>query len=203
VTGDLVNKAGDSPQIAAYLRATARLNGSIPLYNVPGNHDLENVPTPESIDAYVAKFGPDRYSFRVGTMAGLVAKYLLYKKGVEIVGAANFSDDREVLEAHSKDGTLVALYAKVIADMGAYFLFDGAGNAFETMKSVYRCPNVKLEGYSVYTNKPQGGRMRCVGHPMPQFAQEVHMDVIAEKLGMDPVEFRLKNYARFDRSGEW
>ncbi len=97
-----------------------------------------------------------------------------------------------------KDGTLTALYAKVIADMGAYFLFDGAGNALETMKSVYRCPNVKLEGYSVWTNKPQGGRMRCVGHPMPQFAQEVHMDVIAEKLGMDPVEFRLKNYARLE-----
>ena len=38
--------------------------------------------------------------------------------------------------------------------------------------------------------------MRCVGHPMPQFAQEVHMDMMAEKLGMDPVDFRLKNYAR-------
>jgi CO/xanthine dehydrogenase Mo-binding subunit len=97
-----------------------------------------------------------------------------------------------------KDGTLIALYAKVIADMGAYVLFAGAGDSLETMKSVYRCPNVKLEGYSVCTNKPQGGRMRCVGHPMPQFAQEVHMDVIAEKLGMDPVELRLKNYARLE-----
>ena len=123
----------------------------------------------------------------------------------------HFSREENFLAAHhryptiwnlkygvKKDGTLTALYAKVIADMGAYFLYDGASNSLETMKSVYRCPNVKLEGYSVWTNKPQGGRMRCVGHPMPQFAQEVHMDVIAEKLGMDPVEFRLKNYARLE-----
>jgi xanthine dehydrogenase molybdenum-binding subunit len=97
-----------------------------------------------------------------------------------------------------KDGTLTALYAKMIADMGAYWTFEGAEPSLDTMKSVYRCPNMKLEGYSVSTNKPEGGHMRCVGHPMPQFAQEVHMDTIAEKLGMDPVEFRLKNYARLE-----
>ena len=97
-----------------------------------------------------------------------------------------------------KDGTLTSIYAKVIADMGAYAHFAGAGGCMETLKSVYRCPNVKVEGYSIYTNKPEGGFMRCVGHPMPQFAQEVHMDVMAEKLGMDPVDFRLRNYARLE-----
>jgi CO/xanthine dehydrogenase Mo-binding subunit len=61
---------------------------------------------------------------------------------------------------------------------------------------VYRCPNVKLEGFNVFTNKPEGGYMRCVGHPAGMFPQEVHMDRLAEKLGMDPVAFRLKNYAR-------
>ena len=54
------------------------------------------------------------------------------------------------------------------------------------------------EAYSVYTNNPTTGPMRCVGHPQGTFAQEVHMDIIAEKLGMDPVEFRLKNYARLE-----
>lgn len=97
-----------------------------------------------------------------------------------------------------KDGTLTALYARVIADMGGYAHYAGAAGSMETMKSVYRCPHLKVEGYSVYTNKPEGGNMRCVGHPMPQFAQEVHMDIIAEKLGMDPVDFRLKNYARLE-----
>ena len=97
-----------------------------------------------------------------------------------------------------KDGTLTAIYARVIADMGGYAHFAGASGNLETMKSVYRCPNMKAEGYSVYTNKPEGGFMRCVGHPQAQFPQEVHMDAIAEKLGMDPVDFRLKNYARLE-----
>jgi xanthine dehydrogenase molybdenum-binding subunit len=97
-----------------------------------------------------------------------------------------------------KDGTLTAIEARVVADMGAYAHFAGAGGCLETIRSVYRCPNLKAEGYSVYTNKPEGGFMRCVGHPMPQFAQEVHMDMMAEKLGMDPVDFRLKNYARLE-----
>ncbi len=73
--------------------------------------------------------------------------------------------------------------------------------AFDTlgcMMSIYRCPNMKGEAYTVYTNNPTTGPMRCVGHPQGTFAQEVHMDIIAEKLGMDPVEFRLKNYARLE-----
>ena len=67
---------------------------------------------------------------------------------------------------------------------------------WRSRKGVYRCPNVKLEGYNVFTNKPEGGQMRCVGHPAGMFPQEVHMDRLAEKLGMDPLAFRLKNYAR-------
>jgi CO/xanthine dehydrogenase Mo-binding subunit len=95
-----------------------------------------------------------------------------------------------------KDGTLTAIQAKVITDMGAYCHLDGAFGVIETMKGVYRCPNLKAEGYNVYTNKPEGGTMRCVGHPQGEFAQEVHMDVLAEKLAMDPIAFRMKNHAR-------
>ena len=95
-----------------------------------------------------------------------------------------------------KDGTLTAIQVKLYADSGAYYSIDGAGASIEVAKWVYRCPNVKLEGFNVFTNKPEGGYMRCVGHPAGMFPQEVHMDRLAEKLGMDPVEFRLKNYAR-------
>jgi CO/xanthine dehydrogenase Mo-binding subunit len=95
-----------------------------------------------------------------------------------------------------KDGTLTAIQVKLYADTGAYYLIDGAGASIEVAKWVYRCPNVKLDGFNVFTNKPEGGYMRCVGHPAGMFPQEVHMDRLAEKLGMDPVEFRLKNYAR-------
>ena len=72
VTGDLVNKAGDPAQIAEYRRIASKLNKSIPLYNVAGNHDVENEPTPETIAAYRKIFGADHYSFRSGSLAGIV-----------------------------------------------------------------------------------------------------------------------------------
>jgi CO/xanthine dehydrogenase Mo-binding subunit len=97
-----------------------------------------------------------------------------------------------------KDGTLTAMHCKVIGDMGGYFHLHGAAGVMETLQILYRCPNMKGESYSVLTNKPEGGNMRCIGHPMATFAQEVHMDMIAEKLGMDPVELRRKNHARLE-----
>jgi len=72
VTGDLVNKAGDRTQIAAYRRVAAELDRSIPLYNVAGNHDVGNIPTPASIAAYETRFGPDHYVFRFRGLVGIV-----------------------------------------------------------------------------------------------------------------------------------
>jgi xanthine dehydrogenase molybdenum-binding subunit len=95
-----------------------------------------------------------------------------------------------------KDGTLTAMQIKLYADLGAYYHQDFAYNSLEVPKGVYRCANVRMEGYNVFTNKPEAGQMRCVGHPAAMFPEEVHMDRLAEKLGMDPVAFRLKNHAR-------
>jgi len=72
VTGDLVNKPGDVAQTAEYLRVTARLDHSIQLYNVPGNHDVDNAPTPASIAKYTAKFGPDHCTFESNGITGIV-----------------------------------------------------------------------------------------------------------------------------------
>lgn len=72
ITGDLVNKPGDAAQIAEYLRITAKIDRAIPVYNVAGNHDIENVPTPATVAAYTNLFGPDFYAFHHGSFAGLV-----------------------------------------------------------------------------------------------------------------------------------
>ena len=72
VTGDLVNKASEKSQADEYLRIAAKLDRSIPLYQLPGNHDVGNDPTPESIAAYTARFGLDHYSFHNGPVMGLV-----------------------------------------------------------------------------------------------------------------------------------
>jgi predicted phosphodiesterase len=72
VCGDLINKPADAAQAAEYLRIAAKLDPSIPLYSVAGNHDVGNQPTPESLAAYRARFGPDYYTFRHGDFEGLV-----------------------------------------------------------------------------------------------------------------------------------
>jgi 3',5'-cyclic AMP phosphodiesterase CpdA len=66
MTGDLIHKPGDDAQRREFLRITATLDRSIPLHLLPGNHDLGNVPTPQSIDYYRQHFGPDHYSFDMG-----------------------------------------------------------------------------------------------------------------------------------------
>ena len=53
--------------------------------------------------------------------------------------------------------------------------------------------NISYEGFLVYTNKNYGGACRGYGDPQATFAQELMMDMIAEKLDMDPIELRLKN----------
>jgi len=72
VCGDLINRAGDAEQTAEYLRVAAKLDRSIPLHNVAGNHDVGNNPTPASLTTYRAKFGPDYYTFRHADFTGIV-----------------------------------------------------------------------------------------------------------------------------------
>jgi hypothetical protein len=84
VTGDLTNKAGELPQIAEYKRIAAKLNPKIKLYSLPGNHDVGNEPTPETLARYRERYGPDYYSFRVGDIAGIVLNSNL-EKGAEKV----------------------------------------------------------------------------------------------------------------------
>ena len=72
VTGDLVHKPGDAAQIAAYRSIVAKIDSSIPVYNIAGNHDVKNAPTPESIAGYEKIFGPDRYTFNHRSVTGIV-----------------------------------------------------------------------------------------------------------------------------------
>jgi len=77
VTGDLVNKPGDEAQVAEYLRLSSKVTPLIPIYHVAGNHDVGNEATPESLAAYRRRFGPDYYSFRAGSLWGIVLNSVL------------------------------------------------------------------------------------------------------------------------------
>jgi 3',5'-cyclic AMP phosphodiesterase CpdA len=72
VTGDLVNQAGNREAMTEYARIMSKLDRSIPLHNVAGNHDVLSEPTPKSIETYSKRFGPCHYSFRSGNLLGIV-----------------------------------------------------------------------------------------------------------------------------------
>lgn len=84
VTGDLINDTGNATQAAEFHRIAAKLLPSIKLYSVPGNHDVGNEPTKETLARYRESFGPDYYTFRSGEMEGIVLNSNL-EKGAEKV----------------------------------------------------------------------------------------------------------------------
>ncbi len=91
-----------------------------------------------------------------------------------------------------QDGTITAREAVSIFDMGAYL---GAGPASGISHAVgaYHVPNFRLRSYAVYTNKIWVGSYRASGVADMTFAIESHMDIVARKIGIDPLEFRLNN----------
>lgn len=94
-----------------------------------------------------------------------------------------------------RDGTLVARECRAIADTGAYNM-TGPLAVYLCCSSVYktyRCPNIKYEGLCVYTNRMPSSAMRGHGKISMRFADDSQMDMIAEDLGIDPIEMRLKN----------
>lgn len=72
ICGDLVNRTGDPAEVAEYKRVLQKLDPSIPVYTVVGNHDIGNIPTPKTLDGYHAAFGRDYYTFSQGDILGIV-----------------------------------------------------------------------------------------------------------------------------------
>lgn len=101
----------------------------------------------------------------------------------------------ELTTGVKKDGTLMALQNTCYLDGGAYSSFGIATvyYAGSLLGAPYKLPNMKYDGYRIYTNKPANGAQRGHGGVAARAAWEQQLDVIAEELGIDPIEFRLKN----------
>lgn len=97
-----------------------------------------------------------------------------------------------------KDGTITALEGRVIGDAGAYasWSVNIMRKAGVLVSGPYEIPNVKVDSYAVYTNTPLTGATRGFGAAETNFCNESHMDEAAHAIGMDPMEFRLKNALR-------
>ena len=96
------------------------------------------------------------------------------------------------------DGTLTAMYLRAVANTGAYGNHGGEvlGHSLNESIALYRCPNKKADGYSVYTNTVPSGAFRGYGITQTSFGIECAMDELARKLEMDPVDLRRKNMIR-------
>ncbi len=102
-----------------------------------------------------------------------------------------------------KDGTITALQAILTVNTGAY-ISRSIAVATVTMGSIvglYRCPNAVAEADIVYTNAPPSGAFRGYGNPQAMWVLEQLVDMACEKIGMDPMEFRLKNHKQAGEPG--
>jgi CO/xanthine dehydrogenase Mo-binding subunit len=98
----------------------------------------------------------------------------------------------------TKEGKLIAAETEIIADAGAYMYTTNKvlGNSTITSTGPYFIPNVKTDVYGVYTNNIPSAAFRGFGAPQGIYLAEMQMSKLAEKLGLDPVEFRWRNALR-------
>ncbi|MBE9522283.1 MAG: molybdopterin-dependent oxidoreductase [Proteobacteria bacterium] len=149
------------------------------------------------IDLFSHEFCAALLSMKTGRPVKIIASreevFSAYRHGQPLIV--------EVKTGVKKDGTLLAQQFKIINNAGAY---RGSGVvviflAWGFAMLPYRVANFEYEGYSVFTNNPIRTPQRGHGAPQLRFAVESQLDMIAEELGIDPIEIRMKN-AR--RSGE-
>lgn len=97
-----------------------------------------------------------------------------------------------------ENGILQYMEAEIFGDSGAHcsWAINVLRKAGVHATGPYVIPNVKVDAYAVYTNNPFTGAMRGFGATQVPIAHEQQMDMLAEKLGMDPIEFRMKNIFR-------
>ncbi|MBI4187259.1 MAG: xanthine dehydrogenase family protein molybdopterin-binding subunit [Chloroflexi bacterium] len=147
-------------------------------------------------------FGSKARTFAYDIAAGLMSKML--GRPVKMV----LSREEEFMATRSRhpyiveeelglkeDGTIVALRQRAIMDVGGYSdtapLVAQCGQGM--VPGPYKIPNIWVDTYPVYTNKSISGSFRGFGNPQVTFARESLLDIAAQKMGIDPLELRLKN----------
>lgn len=105
--------------------------------------------------------------------------------------------------AVDRQGNLLANQVDILSDTGAYAGMGGAvaNLALESSCGAYRVPNTRLRARAVLTNNSLSSAMRGFGVPQVTFAMETQMEILAEKLGMDPLELRLRNALKTGDTG--
>jgi CO/xanthine dehydrogenase Mo-binding subunit len=124
---------------------------------------------------------------------------LVFTREESIIATAKRHPSRTVYRMGlTRDGKIQAVEMTMICDGGAYGLStEGVMRKAAILGAgPYNIPNLKLDTYGVYTNNTPSGAFRSFGALQSQFATESHLDICAEKLGLDPFEIRRRNAMR-------
>jgi len=125
-------------------------------------------------------------------------------RGEEFINHSRRYDTKMYLKMGAKkDGTLTAILQKAIVDIGAAATEENyyCRQIIWHTANLHACPNVYLEQTGVSTNKQTTGPTRSPMNMQAIFALESHMDRMAVELGIDPLEFRMKNYTTYQSVG--
>ncbi len=180
-----------STQVPHYVMRTVAMVLQIPVGNV------------RVVKPYVGGgFGPkceatplEMSSALLARITGKPVKMTYTREQVFLHSRARHQFYAEMSLGAMKDGTMVALKNKAVLDGGAYTSFGIATvyYAGSLLGGPYKLQAMKYDGMRAYTNKPCCGAHRGHGGVAHRAAFEQLLDITAEKLGIDPVEFRLKN----------
>lgn len=155
-----------------------------------GSFGGKGQPILEPVAAYLAK------------ASGKPVKLVLSRQETIVASRTRNATLGTVTTKVTKDGKILGRDIDMLVDAGAYYTNADAVAMAMGKKAyrMYRIPNQRYNVNSVLTNGPIGGACRGYGSPQIHAVTEVHMDRLAKKLGMDPIELRLKNFVEpFDK----
>jgi CO/xanthine dehydrogenase Mo-binding subunit len=144
------------------------------------------------------------YGSKSGAKIEPLVVALARKAGRPVRVAQSFSEAMVTCRRHAikcrlktgvkKDGTIVAKQAEIYLNTGAYTETGPTvtGRTLTRILGPYRYPNLKINSYCVFTHTVSAASFRSIGGPQTAWATESQLDIIEQKLGIDPVELRLK-----------
>jgi len=166
------------------------------IFNIPlSKISVKRVPVGGTFGSSIQMNSPIPICAALALKAGRPVKLTLTREE-DVHNHTRYASHISLKMAAKKDGTLTGAEMELVADIGAHNIqaYSFLGVSVGWLVSLYKLPNVRYQGTAVYTNKAPSCAMQGFGNPQVTFATESLIDELAEKLGMDPLEFRLQNY---------
>ena len=151
-----------------------------------------------------SKLEPGKYTIIAAIMAklsGRPVRLFLTREETYLCVGNRPPTNMTVKAGVKRDGTLTAVEFSVLGTGGAYTA-GGTSLVDWLARDLYTCPNVRTTSTDVFINAGPARAFRAPGHPQGAWALEQMMDALAEAIGMDPVQLRLKNIPSFSQARE-